>query len=119
MVEREKFSQWLADQLHQHGWTRAEFARLAGMSAPQVTRLLKGEQRPGPASLRKIAHICDVKEESLYKLAGYITVKVSRESQEAVALYDKILELPTAIREQAAEYINYLHERYHPENKKE
>jgi len=92
MDNREEFAQWLDDKLHQKGLKRAEFARLTGISAPQITRILKREQRAGPGSIKAIAKFLEVDEESLYKLAGYRTVRIKKIDEEVIALYDKINE---------------------------
>jgi len=112
MDNREEFAQWLDDKLHQKGLKRAEFARLTGISAPQITRILKREQRAGPGSIKAIAKFLEVDEESLYKLAGYRTVRIKKIDEEVIALYDKIMELPSQQRHTLADFVDYLYERH-------
>ena len=108
-MERPDFAQWLWDELNQNGWTRAEFARLTGISAPQITRILKREQKPGPESINAIASFLKINPTSLYKLAGVMQPDGSRvEDTEAATLYDKIIGLPPDLRDRVAYLVNIL-----------
>jgi transcriptional regulator with XRE-family HTH domain len=108
-MERLDFAQWLSDELKQHGWNRAQFARLTGISAPQITRILNREQRPGPDSINAIASFLKKKPASLYQLAGVMTPEGNGiEDTDAETLYDKIVSLSPDLRDRAADFVNIL-----------
>jgi transcriptional regulator with XRE-family HTH domain len=43
LVQMEDFPKWLAKEIKRRGWRQAEFARRAGLSPSQVSRVLTGE----------------------------------------------------------------------------
>lgn len=69
-METLDFSQWLMEWLDKKGWSRAEFSRRSGISAPQITRIINREQGPGEESLTAFAHALNLPPEEVFRAAG-------------------------------------------------
>jgi transcriptional regulator with XRE-family HTH domain len=64
--------EWLQQELQQRGWNQAELARRSRLTTAQVSRIMTGEQRPGPASGQKLAHALHVPAEEVFRRAGLL-----------------------------------------------
>jgi transcriptional regulator with XRE-family HTH domain len=51
----EEFIAWLQEQLTQRGWDQAELARRSRITTAHISRLLTGENQPGPEACVKLA----------------------------------------------------------------
>jgi transcriptional regulator with XRE-family HTH domain len=71
-MEKLDFAEWLRDQINLHGWSQAEFSRRSGISAPQITRLLNREQRPGEDSIIGISRALGLPTETVLRAAGIL-----------------------------------------------
>jgi len=110
-MERPDFAQWLQSELDLHRWSRADFARLTGISAPQITRILNREQQPGEESIKAIARVLKKKQLFLYQIAGKLPLDKKTPDEQAETLYDQIMSLPESLRKQAIDYVSYLYYR--------
>jgi transcriptional regulator with XRE-family HTH domain len=66
------FAAWLTEQMQARKLTQAELARRTGADPVQVMRWRKGEARPGPAYMERIAQVFGVDAATLRRLA-YVT----------------------------------------------
>lgn len=66
------FSEWLHNQLKEHGWTQAELARRSGISPSQITRVLSGSRGLGEQSVRAIADAFKLPPEEVYRAASLL-----------------------------------------------
>jgi transcriptional regulator with XRE-family HTH domain len=64
------FATWLVEEIAKRGWSQAEFARRAGMSAASVSRVLSGEHNAGEDFIAGTARAFGVPLESVMRLAG-------------------------------------------------
>ncbi len=72
MPTNEAFADWLQQEMNTRGWDQSELARRSGVTTAQVSRLLTGERRPGPAASRKIARAFHLPPEELFRRAGLL-----------------------------------------------
>jgi transcriptional regulator with XRE-family HTH domain len=72
MTIPDSFASWLQEELRQRGWNQAELARRSGITTAQVSRLLTGEQHPGPTACRKIARALHIPAEEIFRKAGLL-----------------------------------------------
>ncbi len=56
MSTQQDFPDWLQQELQNRGWNQAELARRGRLTTAQVSRIMTGEQRPGPVACQKLAH---------------------------------------------------------------
>jgi len=66
----EDFSDWLQTQLNNRNWKKSDLARRSGVSAAQITRIIKREQQPGIESLDAFSHALHESPITLYTAAG-------------------------------------------------
>lgn len=67
----EQLSYWLKRQLVRREWTQADFSRRLDTSPGNVSRWIKGERVPDPASIDKIADVLGVDLDLVLALAGH------------------------------------------------
>lgn len=97
------FSQWLQDRLSEKGWTKAELSRRSGVSAPQITRIIKREQSPGHNSLKAFARLFQIEIEDLYRIAGKFPPTTHKNGR-----YQRIADLPPDQRKIIEEFMDFL-----------
>ncbi len=61
------FGEWLNEELRRRDWSKADLARAAGVSAPHITRIMSGEQRPGNDVIVAIARALDRPPEEVFR----------------------------------------------------
>lgn len=66
------FIDWLQQELQKRGWNQAELARRSGTTTAQISRIMTGEQSPGPEVGRKIARALRVPPEEVFRHAGLL-----------------------------------------------
>ena len=65
------FAAWLAERMRERGLQQIDLEDLSGVSNATISRILKGESRPSPPNVLKLAHALDGDVPSLMRLAGY------------------------------------------------
>lgn len=70
MSDKAQFVAWLKAEVQARGWTYAEFARRAGLSAPTVSRVVAGDNGPGDEFIAGAARAFGVPTESVMRLVG-------------------------------------------------
>ena len=71
-LRRERFSEWLNEQIQTRGWTQAEFARRASTTPATVSRVLSGENNPGLDFLQGVASALSLQPEIVLRKAGIL-----------------------------------------------
>jgi transcriptional regulator with XRE-family HTH domain len=66
-----KLGRFVRQQREAAGWTQAKLADEAGVQRSQVLRIERGDIRPGPDTLSRLADALRIAVEDLYALAGY------------------------------------------------
>lgn len=61
---------WLIEELRERGWSQAEFARRAEISAATVSRVFSGENKPGDEFIRGTARAFGVPIETVMRMVG-------------------------------------------------
>jgi transcriptional regulator with XRE-family HTH domain len=102
-------SDWLADELTRRGWSHNELARRAGVSQPNVSAIVKG-QNPGCDFCIKIAAALGESPEKVLRLAG-ILPPASEDDPTLAELHDLVSNLPLAKRKEALQYLRFLYRR--------
>ncbi len=72
MSTQQAFADWLQQELQNRGWNQAELARRSGITTAQVSRVMTGEQHPGPEVGRKIARALRIPPEEVFRRAGLL-----------------------------------------------
>jgi len=70
-VRDRTFGQWLQHQLDRREWTKAEFARRLGVANGDVSRWVRDERVPSPASIDRIADVLGVDVDLALTMAGH------------------------------------------------
>jgi len=89
MTTQQDFGDWLQLELDNRGWNQAELARRSGNTTAQISRVMTGEQHPGPTVARKIARALHVPAEEVFRRAGLLptTPKQPEGTEELVYHY--------------------------------
>ena len=66
------FVEWLETELEKRQWRKSDLAKLGGVSAAQITRIIKREQHPGPETCRSIARAFRLPPETVFRIAGLL-----------------------------------------------
>lgn len=66
------FPGWLVSEIRNRGWSLAEFARQAGISASQVSRVINREHRPGPDFCQGAAAALNIPVARAFRFAGLL-----------------------------------------------
>lgn len=66
-----EFSRWLQRQLDRREWDQARLVKETGASSGAVSMWVRGERRPSTRSIRTIAEVFDVSEDSLLEIADH------------------------------------------------
>ncbi|MEI7832214.1 MAG: helix-turn-helix transcriptional regulator [bacterium] len=72
MVEKVNFYDWLMLELQLRSWTQAELARRSSITTAQISRVMTGEQHPGPTVCCKIARALHLPPEDVFRRAGLL-----------------------------------------------
>ena len=90
-----EFKYWLRQRMSEEGWTQEGLARLIGVTQPTIGQWLRGENRPDPSKLRKLAEVSSADEIELFRLVGYLSEDGDRAVTPAHPLIREIMrELP-------------------------
>jgi len=89
MSPQQDFIDWLQQEMLNRGWNQAELARRSGTTTAQISRVMTGEQRPGPVVGRKIARALHIPPEEVFRRAGMLppTQKQPEGTEELVYHY--------------------------------
>jgi transcriptional regulator with XRE-family HTH domain len=105
------FISWLQGEMASRGWMPTNLATHTGITLAQVTRVLKGEQRPGVKFLTQLAEALDMSQIEVFRLAGVLTDKELEDVQEDDATR-KIKRLLAALDPEERERAIHLLEQY-------
>jgi transcriptional regulator with XRE-family HTH domain len=72
MAQQDSFGDWLQDELQQRGWNQAELARRSRITTAQISRIMTGEQHPGPTVCQKLARALHLPVEEVFRRAGFL-----------------------------------------------
>jgi transcriptional regulator with XRE-family HTH domain len=94
MATQQPFIDWLQHELQQRGWNQAELARRSRLTTAQVSRIMTGEQSPGPVSCQKLARALHLQPEDVFRRAGLLppAVKPPDGTEELVSLFSALSE---------------------------
>jgi len=68
----ESFPRWLNQQIQDHGWTQAEFARRANISTSHVSRVIAGTHEAGLEFFQGTSRTFRMPMEDVLRLAGIL-----------------------------------------------
>lgn len=94
-VSNSDFAEWLEAELNKRDWTRADLARRAGISKPQISRIMNREQSPGHSTCTGIAAALGLPPETVYRAAGLLA-PVSERTDLTDKLLNVVDDLPPA-----------------------
>lgn len=63
------FGEWLTKELQKREWSKSDLARKSGVSASQITRLIKGERGVRDVTLDALAVALKIRPEKLFLVA--------------------------------------------------
>lgn len=72
MMQQETFGDWLQNELQLRGWNQAELARRSRITTAQISRIMTGEQNPGPTVCQKLARALHIPAEDVFRRAGLL-----------------------------------------------
>lgn len=83
--------EWIESILKEKNMTKADLAKASGISAPQISRIMSGEQSPGIDSILGLSKAlgrspCEV----FYRVAGINFPKASEENSKLIGLFARL-----------------------------
>ena len=72
MTAKENFGNWLGQELQHRNWNQAELARRSRTTTAQISRIMTGEQNPGPTVCQKLARALHIPAEEVFRYAGLL-----------------------------------------------
>jgi transcriptional regulator with XRE-family HTH domain len=72
MKNDDRFMRFLAGELQNRGWSQRFLASRAGISQAAISRVMSGDNRPGPTLCEKVAKALDIPLETVLIEAGLI-----------------------------------------------
>lgn len=76
------FPLWLQDRLEEKGWRSTELAKRAELSDAAISRILRGERKADPDTLKALARALKISEEDMFRAAGLLSAKADQEDDE-------------------------------------
>jgi transcriptional regulator with XRE-family HTH domain len=73
------FPSWLQDRLDEKGWRSTELAKRAELSDAAISRILRGERKADPDTLKALSRALKISEEDVFRAAGLLTAKAGEE----------------------------------------
>lgn len=70
-VSKTQFGQWLASRMQAREWNNSDLARRLGTAPSVVSRWVRGDRVPDPASCDRIADVLGVDVDLVLTLAGH------------------------------------------------
>lgn len=102
--DTQDFATWLLGELETRGWSRAELARRAGISAAVVDQIVNGMANPGLKVCQGIARAFNMPLEDTLRLAGILP---SLEDEPTLASrWRRLSALPIAQRQQVLDLLD-------------
>lgn len=86
------FVTWLNQEIEDRGWTYADVARQGGISKSMISRVVSGQNRPGPDFCKAVARAFRVPDEQVFRRAGLLDPLLPpvAEEQEAIRILRKL-----------------------------
>lgn len=78
-ADRDRFSNWLKDELIKRNLSRSFLANESGISKTQMDRYFHAESLPRPYFIRKISQSLNISESQLLTVAGYPPDEIDNE----------------------------------------
>ena len=70
------FSEWLNEQMQREQWSQADLARMTGLAAATISKLLSSKsKRPNPDNCEKIAKALKISNQTVLRVAHWITTE--------------------------------------------
>ncbi|MCB0175797.1 MAG: helix-turn-helix domain-containing protein [Anaerolineae bacterium] len=66
------FSEWLAEEMKNRSYSQGRLAESVGVSQPYISRLLKGDKKPGIELCLKLAEVFDVSVDYVLRVADIL-----------------------------------------------
>ena len=107
----EMFAEWLQARMDFKGYSQAELARLAGVSRAAINGVLTGVRGPGTELCSAIARGLKIHPATVFRAAGLLPPEPDQDETSEEINY-KLSRLPRQVREQIAEYVDYVYERH-------
>lgn len=67
-----KFSDWVDQELIKRNWTRADLARMSGVSQTAFSLVWKGDRNPGSGLCEAISKALGIPAETVFRAAGLL-----------------------------------------------
>lgn len=101
--------EWIESILKEKNMSKADLAKASGISAPQVSRIMSGEQNPGIDSILGLAKAlgrspCEV----FYRVAGINFQKAAEEDSKIIGLFTR---LSPSGQKDLMNYAEYIYQR--------
>jgi transcriptional regulator with XRE-family HTH domain len=103
------FSDWLAEELDQRGWSHSELARRARVSQVSVSGVISGSRKPGCEFCIKIAQALELSPVFLLVQAGILPTSPGSENDPLLSkIHDKLKNLSIRQRKEVLRFMRYL-----------
>jgi len=92
MMSKERFSEWLIEEIRTRAWSQNELARRASVTSSAVSQVITGRTAAGPDFCRGVARALDKPAEEVFRRAGLLppaTDETSR-AKEALHLFEQL-----------------------------
>ncbi len=81
MFSMDNFGTWLLNELESRGLSQSELARMAGLARGTLSNLINGTRGRGPDSIEAIARALKLPPELVFREAGLLPSKPSRDDE--------------------------------------
>jgi transcriptional regulator with XRE-family HTH domain len=69
---RDKFAEWLLEEIDRRNWSQSELARRAELAQPTISLVLSEQKNPGPDFCQGVARAFRVPTEVVFRRAGLL-----------------------------------------------
>ena len=69
---REKFSDWLENQIKNLGWSQADLSRESGLHRAIISKIILGSSKPSPETLESLARALNLPPAQVFQAAGIL-----------------------------------------------
>lgn len=103
---------WLSQELDQRRLSYRELAKQAGVSSPQISRVITGVSKAGADFCVKVAQALDESPEKLLRLAGYLPPVAPVDNDPTLQeLFDMLRKMSPKQRKEVLPYIRFVYQK--------
>lgn len=104
-----EFTDWLQAELDRRSWDAAKLARLSGITAAQLSKILLGLQKPGIKTCTLIAKAFDIPDVVVLRKANILpSDPKSRVDELDIKILFILKDMPRELKEEVLAYIRML-----------